>query len=328
MDTLYKNCGEYCMYQVEFRNEFMKNHEYIVNDLCEFLEVGIDDINNMLKKSYIVLAGGYVRRLYMVKNKIDLDPRDMEAYINSDLDMFVLSGALLPSSSIKNKYTNMISDSSTKPSFSNISASDVSSFGMSIYVGTRGNDTPSSDMCSNLKFKPLVKRMQHNVNISDTNRPYMFYKGTQVMETCVNALSVFNIWNVSRLGTQTPNIQFIKISKTNLKKYARKTNLNEVGAYAYSKVLVSSFDLSQTKMFIENISTDVNECDINVEYAHTQDVYNCDISEHMMNNINMFQRIRKYASIGGLFDKEQISKLLKSDTQRTLSTGVIEGGYY
>ena len=274
----------------------------------------------MLKKSYAAIAGGYARRLYMVSNNIDMTKKDMDEYFTSDMDFFMFSANLVERTKVTfDPFEASLGSSAT---FQNITANTIKSYNVSIYTGEKDNTSHY------LKFKPLKSLLKKNENIKDVDRPYMFYKNSLMCQTCFKGVNLFNIKDVSDLGVARPEIQFIKASKSKLKTMEGNSNKAYAPKCRYSMVLVDTFDLSQTKFYIESMDYDTENCKVVPYGANTDDVYNCDVSSHIMNNVNMFIRIKKYAALGMKFDKDQISKLLEAGSKRMMSTSIIEGGYY
>jgi len=300
----------------EFKTLFKENHKVIVNTIMRFLEIDdIDVLNHMIERSYVAFAGGYARRLYMVQNDIEMTPEDMNAYFSSDVDFFSIS------SHFEEKVTPVLDNFFNITSSSSISlcyVDEIDKFKLNIYCSKDKENT----IC--LNFKPLKNKLK-SLPLPKYQRQYAFYKGSQVMVSEFGKNHIFSIQNVENTGKPIPHVQYVNISKKKLVETTKTVKVDH--KIAYTCKLVSTFDLSQTKFFIEYMSDDMDKCIVNSQYANTNNIYQCDVSECAMNNVNQISRILKYAEIGMMFKEEDIKNLLEGQTMNG-NNGIVEGGYY
>ena len=309
------------MEQSEFRELFKSNHKTICKNICDFFEVDLETLNKMLMKSYLSLAGGYARRLYMVQNELPLTDSDMKEYMNSDIDMFVYSihAEEIDPPQLSDFEKTFIHHA--PPQMANIHVSYQNEFNYSMYVGNKDEPTRS------LHFKPIGNKLK-SYNISRPQRPYTFYKDNLIMNSQFGKMSLFNIQDVSNLDGNVPTLQFIKTSKNKLKAIMDKKGRPK-GTHVYSKILLSTFDMSQTRFYIHTLDSDLHKSVVESINANLgQMIYDCDISDVVVNNVNILSRVKKYSRIGMRYKKEDIQKLLQPNLNKEIGTSVIEGGYY
>lgn len=309
------------MEQQEFRELFISNHKKVCKNICNFFDVDMETINRMLTKSYMSIAGGYARRLYMVKNDLEFTQADIREYMNSDVDMFVYSiHAEEKVQAALNDFENTFA-LQHNAQMGNIHVSYQSDYKYSVYTGVKGDETRT------IMFNPLGRKLK-NLSIIKHDRPYTFYKDSLIMTSAFGKMSLFNIRDVSQLDDNVPSLQFIKSSKSKLRDMMNKTGTPS-GTHIYTKQLMKTFDMSQTRFYINTLSEDVDKTLVSSVDANLgEQIYNCDISDNVINNVNIFTRIRKYSGIGMKFKKEDIDKLLLPNKSKEIGSSVIEGGYY
>ena len=301
----------------EFKTLFKDNHKEVVQTIMSFLEIDNEELlNHMIHRTYIAFAGGYARRLYMVQNDIEMTPEDMQAYFNSDLDFFSISSSFQekkPTSNDDDDFFTMVSSSRTA-----CHVDEIDEFKLHIYTSKEQSNSIE------LNFKPLKNKLR-SLDIPKYERPFAFYKGDQVMVSDFGKNNIFSIRKVTNVGKNIPHVQYVNVSKKKLVETTKSISVEN--KMSYVRKMVSTFDLSQTKFFFENMSEDVDKCVINSDYANTHDIYQCDVTDTALNNINQFSRILKYANVGMKFEEEAIKKLM-GDEVVNINGGIIEGGYY
>ena len=300
----------------EFKTLFKENHKEVVKTIMSFLEIDDEELlNHMIQRTYIAFAGGYARRLYMVQNNIELTPEDMEAYFTSDIDFFSISSSFQEKKQPSNDDDfYMIANSSR----SACHVDEIDEFKLHIYTSKEQSNSIA------LEFKPLKNKLR-TLDIPKYERSFTFYKGDQVMVSDFGKNNIFSIRKVTNVGKNIPHVQYVNVSKKKLVESTKSISVDN--KMSYVRKMVSTFDLSQTKFFFEHMSEDVDKCVVNSDYANTHDIYQCDITETALNNINQFSRILKYANIGMKFEEEDIKKLM-GDEVVNINGGIIEGGYY
>lgn len=300
----------------EFKLLFKENHEELVSTIMSFLEIDDEEtLNAMIQRTYIAFAGGYARRLYMVQNDIEMTKEDMEAYFTSDMDFFSISSTFQEKKPPSNDDDFFL----TSPTRFNCQIDEIADFKLCIYQSKNQSNSIQ------LNFKPLKNKMR-SLQIPRYERGFAFYKQDQVMVSDFGNSSIFSIQKVSNIGKKIPHLQYINVSK---KKLVQSTSSVETKTdkMKYVQKMVSTFDLSQTKFYFEHLSTDIDKCVVNSDYANTGDIYACNVSEQSFDNVNEFSRILKYAKIGMKFEEEDIKRLM-GKTVLNMNGNIIEGGYY
>lgn len=307
----------------KFREIFKKNHKQLVADIENLFSCCTEDINSMLANGYIVIAGGYVRRLYMVVNNIPMTDEDIRAYFDSDVDIFHISSSVENKKSLITKSTQSLFSVFGYPSLDerpkslySLFPSDMSTTCIKIY-----NKNEKGENSTFITFKP-IKSLLPNLPIKNHERWKTFYVSNLIVQPLIDSAGLLNVRNVSSIGAdipeRTPSLQLIKVSPGAIKKVKGKNSAER---------LISSFDMSQTKLSISRLDENMDNTIIINHGANTHDMYECDISHALLNNINIVGRIIKYTELGMKFSNNDLTKLLESN-DISLGSALLGTDYY
>ena len=293
-----------------FVTQFQNNHRRMVEDLLDFYGVDLDDLNHMLEKSYLTIAGGYARRLYMLNNNIEMTHEDIRAYYTSDLDVFTNSSFFREAPDDSSNISNNLSSFSHDLIFQD---GDVDIETPIRFV--RGHD-------------PRISKRRFSISKSPQtgyHPKYALYSDDFVLDTRNRFLSVMTLNKKTRGHSEGPTIQLVNTNVSKIRDAMRNEDgyLNNLPSeFAVTESLVRSFDLSCSMYYVRKLSMDVSGTEVCYAGPAVSSVYHSHINQSTMKTVAIYGRIVKYSDLGFMFSVDELKKL-----RDTLKTKVSTSGH-
>lgn len=302
----------------QFVDQFQHNHEELVNDLLRFYDVSLDEFNEMLSRSYTAIAGGYARRLYMIKQGIEMTPQDIMSYFTSDMDVFTIS------SYIKDLDTVTADDDEFFIASSPVVMGAVTPDLRAVF------ETPVSVTLNENKVQEVRKSEVSVTGLGKTpvegfNPFYALQTRDFILDTRNRTTTVMSLNRKSGNIDNCPTIQLVNASARKIKA-SNKSQIDPTKPCGHTQAMVANFDMSCTMYYISKLAHRLEDCEVQYMGRTVSNPYHTYINPQYIDTVTVAGRLVKYSDMGFQFCEEDLNRIINGK-KKIVAVNEHLGGY-